>query len=107
MPTIPIRSPGPSRHVTRSSSTRSPIRTVASSSSSTVRPSRFVAKPSSSTVLRGGGTSAISASAASIRYRGFDVRAGGPRRSQASSLRARFRRRASAASACRERSARA
>ena len=39
--------------------------------------------------------------------RGFDVRACGPRRSQASSLRARLRRRCSAASASRARSARA
>ena len=53
------------------------------------------------------GTSAMSASAASTRYCGFDVRACGPRRSHASSLRARLRRRCSAASASRARSARA
>ena len=62
-------------------------------------PSRAVASLASSTVLRSGGTSAISWLAASIRNFGFEVRAGGPRRSQASSLRIRFCRLASAAAA--------
>ncbi|SKT67951.1 Uncharacterised protein [Mycobacteroides abscessus subsp. abscessus] len=73
----------------------------------TMRPRRRRANAVSATESRGGGTSAIKASAASMRYRGLDVRAGGPRRNQANSLRARLRRRASAASACRPRSARA
>ena len=47
----------------------------------------------------------MSALAASMRNFGLDVRAGGPRRSQASSLRSRLRRRACAASAWRVRSA--
>ena len=62
--------------------------------------------PTSSTVLRTGGTSAMSAFAASIRNLGFDVRAGAPRRSHASSLRMRFCRFASAWSASRRRSTR-
>ena len=62
-----------------------------------MRPSRAGASARSSTAVRGGGTSAISASAASMRNFGLDVRAGGPRRSQASSLRSRFCRRASLA----------
>jgi hypothetical protein len=49
----------------------------------------------------------MSALAASMRNLGFDVRAGGPRRSHAISLRSRFCRRASAAAAWRARSARA
>ncbi len=69
-------------------------------------PSRAVASLASSTVLRSGGTSAISWLAASIRNLGFEVRAGGPRRSQASSLRIRFCRLASVAAACRSRSTR-
>lgn len=67
MPTRPIRSPGPTRQVTWSSSVRSPTVYVVSSSSSTVLPSRRFANAISSTESRGGGTSAISASAASIR----------------------------------------
>ena len=54
---------------------------------------------------RGGGTSSMRALAASMRNCGFEVRAGGPRRSQASSLRARFCRRISEAEAWRWRSA--
>ena len=70
-------------------------------------PSRRVANRSSSTSSRGGGTSATSALAASIRNFGLLVRAGGPRRSQASSLRSRFCRRSSVVAASRARSARA
>jgi hypothetical protein len=73
--------------------------------SMTSLPSRWVANFCSSRRSRGGGTSSISALAASMRNFGFDVRAGGPRRSQASSLRARFCRRISEADACRDRSA--
>ena len=47
----------------------------------------------------------MSAFAASIRNFGLEVRAGGPRRSQASSLRTSWRRRPSEAAACRDRSA--
>ena len=79
--------------------------TDTSSRSITSLPSRAVANFANSTVLRSGGTSAISWLAASIRNFGLDVRAGGPRRSQASSLRIRFCRRASLAAACRARSA--
>jgi hypothetical protein len=68
-------------------------------------PSRWVAKRCSSSRSRGAGTSSISALAASILNFGFDVRAGGPRRSQASSLRSRLRRRTSVAAAWRCRSA--
>ena len=57
--------------------------------------------------IPGGGSSSISVLAASIRNFGFEVRAGGPRRSQASSLRSRFFRRVSMSTACRARSARA
>ena len=76
-------------------------------SSNTSLPSRVVAKRCSASRSRGGGSPAISALAASIRNFGFEVRAGGPRRSQASSLRSRFRRRDSASAASRVRSARA
>ena len=47
----------------------------------------------------------MSALAASMRNLGLLVRAGAPRRSQASSLRSRFCRRSSLDAACRERSA--
>ena len=104
-PTRPIRSPGPSRQVTSSKITRSPRRRLTSSTSKTVRPSRAPAKRVSSTESRGAGSSAIRALAASIRNCGFDVRAGGPRRSQASSLRSRFCLRSSVAEAMRARSA--
>ena len=60
---------------------------MTSSTSYTSLPSRDVANLVSSTRSRGGGSSAISAFAASIRNFGFEVRAGGPRRSHASSLR--------------------
>ncbi|SKU81496.1 Uncharacterised protein [Mycobacteroides abscessus subsp. abscessus] len=107
-PTRPMRSPGARRHVrSRTNSSPAGVATVASSSSMTMRPRRRRANAVSATESRGAGTSAIKASAASMRYLGLDVRAGGPRRNQASSLRARLRRRASAASACRPRSARA
>ena len=59
----------------------------------TFLPSRAVASLVSSTPSRGGGSSAISALAASTRNFGLVVRAGAPRRSQASSLRSRLRRR--------------
>ena len=97
-PATPTRSPGPSRQVTSSSRTRGPAVTVTPRISSTVLPSRAVAILVSSTVSRGGGSAAISAVAASIRNCGLLVRAGGPRRSQASSLRSRLRRRRSVAS---------
>ncbi|CPU65449.1 Uncharacterised protein [Mycobacteroides abscessus] len=112
-PTTPYRSPGPRRHVTSSSSTRSPwpswrgTATVTSSRSSTSLPRRFVAVRVSSSVSRGGGTSAMSAAAASSRNLGLDVRAGAPRRSHASSLRSRLSRFSAATAAVRWRSARA
>ena len=92
---MPIRSPGPIRQVACWSSVRSPRARSTSSTSSTSLPSRWVANRCSSSRSRGGGTSSISALAASMRNFGFDVRAGGPRRSQASSLRTRFCRRTS------------
>ena len=106
-PTTPIRSPGPSCQVTSVEQHPPRARTDTSSASITVFPSRAVASRTSSTPSRAGGSSAISAFAASIRNRGLLVRAGGPRRSQASSLRSRLRRRRWAASAIRARSARA
>ena len=63
--------------------------------SKTSLPSRVVAKRCSTSESRGGGSLAMSSLAAWIRNFGFDVRAGGPRRSHASSLRMRFLRRAS------------
>ncbi len=66
---------------------------LTSSRSMTSLPSRAVANRTSASRSRGGGSSAMSALAASIRNRGLLVRAGGPRRSQASSLRSRFARR--------------
>ena len=87
-PTSATRSPGPSRQVTSRSSRRvAEARARRRSASSTLSPSRAVAKRSSSARSRGSGSSAISALAASMRNFGFDVRAGGPRRSHASSLR--------------------
>ena len=94
-PTMPTRSPGASRQVTSSRRSRS----------SRLRPTRGVhevddvlAEPpgrerTRATSSRGGGSSSISALAASMRNLGLLVRAGGPRRSQASSLRSRFARR--------------
>ena len=82
MPTTPIRSPGPTSQVAWSSSVRSVPSTavtvaVTSLSSSTSLPSRRRAKACSSTEFRGSGSPAMSASAASIRYRGLDVRPAG------------------------------
>ena len=71
----------------------------------TVLPSRAVASLVSSTVSRGGGSAAMSAFAASTRNFALVVRARAPRCSQASSLRARLRRRRSVASSLRSRSA--
>ena len=93
--------PGPSRQVAWDSSVRSPRTRSTSSTSITSLPSRCAANRWSSSRSRGGGSSAIRASAASMRNFGFEVRAGGPRRSQASSLRARLRRRTSVAAAWR------
>ena len=104
-PTMPTRSPGPSRQVACDSSCRSPRTRSTSSMSMTSLPSRWVANRCSSSRSRGGGTSSISSLAASMRNFGFEVRAGGPRRSQASSLRTRFCRRVSEAAAWRCRSA--
>ena len=111
-PIRPTRSPGPSCQVTSRSRVRGPLGpegtvAVTSSASITVRPSLAVAIRVSSTSSRGGGSPSMSALAASTRNRGLLVRAGGPRRSQASSLRSRLRRRRSVASATRARSARA
>ena len=85
--------PGPSRQVACVSRVRSPRTRSTSSRSMTSLPSRWVANRCSSSRSRGGGTSSMSELAASIRNLGFEVRAGGPRRSQASSLRTRFCRR--------------
>ncbi len=74
--------------------------------STTSLPSREVAICLSTMGSRGGGSLAISSLAASMRNFGFDVRAGAPRRSQASSLRMRFCRLDSVAEACRSRSTR-
>ena len=76
-PTMPTRSPGPSRQVACDSSCRSPRDRSTSSTSMTSLPSRWVAKFCSSIRSRGGGTSSIRALAASIRNFGFEVRAGG------------------------------
>ena len=103
---MPVRSPGPIRHSISRSTGRPSNETDTSSRSMTSFPSRAVASLASSTVLRSGGTSAMSWLAASIRNLGFEVRAGGPRRNQASSLRIRFCRLASAAAASRSRSTR-
>ena len=73
-------------HVARARACRRTRRDT-STASSTLSPSRAVAKRSSSTRSRTSGSSAISSLAASMRNFGFDVRAGGPRRSHASSLR--------------------
>ena len=108
-PTIPTRSPGPSRQVTWSRRERSrspvPTDTETSSSSITVLPSRAVASRVSSTLSRGGGSDAMSVLAASTRNFALVVLALAPRCSQASSLRARLRRRRSVASSLRTRSA--
>ena len=67
-------------------------------------PSLVVAKRRSSTSSRGGGSSEISWFAASIRNFGLLVRAGAPRRNQASSLRSRLSRRSAVTAAIRSRS---
>ncbi|CKT58042.1 Uncharacterised protein [Mycobacterium tuberculosis] len=106
---MPIRSPGPIRHSISRNTGRPPegwYETDTPSRSTTSFPSRAAASLASSTVLRGGGTSAISWLAASIRNLGLQVRAGAPRRNQASSLRSRFCRLASAAAVSRSRSTR-
>ena len=104
-PTMPVRSPGARRQVTWSSSTRSPTLIRASMRSTTSLPRRVVANRMSSTPSRAGGSSAMRALAASIRNLGLLVRAGGPRRSQASSLRRRLSRRSAITPAIRSRSA--
>ena len=81
--------------------------TETSSRSMTSLPRRAVAIFTSSTVSRGGGTSAMRASAAAMWNFGLEVRAGAPRRSHASSLVSRLARLAAATSAWRMRSARA
>ena len=116
-PRRPTRSPGPSCQVRSSISVRSlagspgpptpGTRSATDSRSTTCRPSRADATRRSASLSRSSGTSAISALAASIRNCGLEVRAGGPRRSHASSLLTRLRRRDSATASRRSRSARA
>ncbi len=100
-PTSPTRSPGPSRQVACASSLRRRARDPRPRGRS--RPCRDAAPRTAPARARsrGGGSSAISTFAASMRNLGLAVRAGAPRRSQASSLRARFCRRLSVAAACR------
>ncbi len=105
-PRMPVRSPGAMRHSTSSRTCLSPKDTETSSRSTTSLPRRAVARRDSSTRSRGGGTSAMRALAASMRNFGLEVRAGAPRRSQASSFFMRFCRLASAEAACRSRSTR-
>ena len=111
-PTTPTRSPGANRHVTpRSTSRRLESGRVkdtdTSSRSMTSLPRRALAISTSSTLSRGGGASAMRASAAAMWNFGFEVRAGAPLRSHASSLVSRFARLRAATPACRARSARA
>ena len=106
-PTSPIRSPGPMCQSIPFSSTFEPNASPTPSASITLPPRREEANLSSSTRSRASGSSAIIAFAASIRNLGLEVRAGGPRRSQASSFRSSCWRRSSRAEACRSRSARA
>ena len=87
------------------SSVRPPTATLTPVRSMTVLPSRAAASLDSSTPSRGAGSPEISAVAASILNLGLLVLAGGPRRSQASSLRSRLRLRWSCAAACLARSA--
>ena len=96
----PVARPEPPGRVRQQRSARRATRST-SSTSSTSLPSRWVANRWSSSRSRGGGTSSMSAFAASIRNFGLEVRAGGPRRSQASSLRTSCWRRTSEAAACR------
>ena len=70
-PTSATRSPGPRRQVTSCSTSRAPSGSETSTASSTLLPRREVAKRSSSTRSRAGGSSAISALAASIRNFGL------------------------------------
>ena len=106
-PTTPTRSPGPSRQVTVRRSRALAERDADALHVEHGLPEARGREPQSSARSRTTGSSAISAFAASIRKRGFVVRAGGPRRSHASSLRSRFRRRPSVTAATRSRSARA
>ena len=70
-PTIPMRSPGPTRQVRSSSSTRRRAATRHVLDVVDVLPSRAVAKSLQLRPSRGGGSSAMSAFAASMRNRGF------------------------------------
>ena len=106
-PTMPTRSPGPMFQSTPSSSTFLPKPSVTPCSSYTVLPSRAAEKRCSEMSSRAGGSSAMSALAASMRNCGLLVRAGGPRRSQASSFFTSCSRFCSAVDAMRSRSARA
>ena len=102
-----MRAPGPMDQSTRSKINRSATSSRTRCRSNTSLPSRVVAKRCSTSESRGAGSLAISSLAAWIRNLGFEVRAGGPRRSQANSLRMRLRRRASVPAESRIRSARA
>ena len=102
---MPMRSPGPMFHVRLSISSLSPALISAWWSSKTVLPSRLRANFKSSVESRGAGSAEIKSFAASTRNFGFVVRAGAPRRSQASSLRIKLLRRASIALDWRARSA--
>ena len=105
IPTMPIRSPGPIFHVKRERSSLSPALTCISFVSRTVLPKRLSANLRSSLPSRGAGSAEINSFAASTRNFGFVVRAGAPRRSQASSFLIKLLRRASVAADWRERSA--
>ena len=85
-PAIPIRSPGPTFQSKPLKRSRSPTRIVALCNSYTVLPKRAFANAKSSTLLRGGGSFSINSFAASMRNFGLLVRAGAPRRNQASSF---------------------
>ena len=85
-PTTPSRSPGARRRVTSSRIGFSPSVRLTCSRSRTSLPSRAVAIFARDTESRGAGTSSMMALAASMRNFGLDVRAGAPRRSQASSF---------------------
>ena len=105
IPTIPKRSPGPIFHVNSLMSSLSPAVIFACWYSKTVRPRRLSANLSNSDLSRGAGSLLINSLAASTRNFGFTVCAGAPRRSQASSLRISWLRRASIALVWRARSA--
>ena len=100
-PIRPIRMPGPIDQERSRSSIRSPSDTLTLSRSKTSLPNRAVANRCSCSRSRGAGSSATGAAAASRRNFGFEVQAGGPRRSQASSFRSRLFRRAAAVAALR------